>query len=593
MRGSSRIGIISATWLVGVLACSSEREDLGFRSAQDLDPALASEDMDESQGVEPPGRNEDPGTPRRIGHDDLQILAVSDWHGQLDPVAGPTVAGRASEVGGAAYLSSYFKRARLANPRTITVTSGDAYGATPPLSGLFKDEPAAKALNLMGLTAYTFGNHDFDSGTGYLQNLINVSTFKYVSSNLNNLGAELSGVHSPTLLFDVDGVRVGLIGITNDDAPSLLFPGSLKTMTVADSATAANTAAKEAKSSGAKVVIVLAHMGATAINAAGTATGPLLDFAAKLEHVDVVIGDHTDIQFQTRIGKMLVVENKSKGAGFAQIGLTMAGSAVLESSAEFVRPYSKIQKMGADGKLFFEEQIAPDAEVVGMLAPYRKLLSAAYDKPVAVASGVFTRSGNAERLREVPLGNLVADAVRLRYGVQVAFVNGGGLRTAIPSNYLPANKLLRRTSPGYAAGPPYDVVVGDVYSLLPFGNTVTTRTVTGTQLWAVCEKSLGWLPASNGGFLQISGMKWTYSASAPSGARCKSIKLDDGTAIANDGTTYTAATSNFTNAGGDGYTMLADGSGLGREVMADVVLEHIKAAGTISPTTSSRIVALP
>lgn len=342
-------------------------------------------------------------------------------------------------------------------------------------------------------------------------------------------------------------------------------------------------------------------MGATALDAAGNASGPLLDFAAKLEHVDVVLGDHTDIQFQTRIGKMLVVENKSKGAGYAKIGLTMAGSAVLESSAEFQLPIARIQKLDADGKPMlaagspvFEEAIAPDADIVSMLAPYRASLRTAFDKPIAVANGIFKRGSNVERLQEVPLGDLVADSVRARYGVQIAFVNGGGLRAPLPSSYLPADKTLRRNSAGYAAGPPYDLVVGDVYTLLPFGNTVVTRTVTGTQLWAVCEQSLGWLPAANGGFMQISGMKWTYRVTAPSGARCQSITLDDGTAVARDGTTYTAATSNFTNAGGDGYTMLADGAGISRDVMADVVLDALKnATSALTPTTSGRIVNIP
>ncbi len=93
----------------------------------------------------------------------LQFLDVSDWHGQLDPLSfgsGDT----AYQAGGAAVLSAYFKQDRAANPNTLTVTAGDAYGASPPLASFFGEQPAVDAMNLMGFDADTFGNHNFDRG---------------------------------------------------------------------------------------------------------------------------------------------------------------------------------------------------------------------------------------------------------------------------------------------------------------------------------------------------------------------------------------------------------------------------------------------
>jgi len=75
----------------------------------------------------------------------IQILNVSDWHGQLDPLVVGT-----SQVGGAAVLSAYFHSERAANPNTLTLTAGDAVGATPPLSSFFDDVPSILAMNLMG-----------------------------------------------------------------------------------------------------------------------------------------------------------------------------------------------------------------------------------------------------------------------------------------------------------------------------------------------------------------------------------------------------------------------------------------------------------
>jgi 5'-nucleotidase len=68
-----------------------------------------------------------------------------------------------------------------------------------------------------------------------------------------------------------------------------------------------------------------------------------------------------------------------------------------------------------------------------------------------------------------------------------------------------------------------------------------------------------------------------------------SVTLSDGTAIARNATTYTLATNDFVNAGGDGYTVLADGTGTSRAVMADVLLAYIQEKGTISPLLDGRI----
>src|SRR5215208_2603543 len=105
----------------------------------------------------------------------IQLVNVSDWHAQLDPLNG---------VGGAAALSTYFKQERAANPNTLVLTAGDAYGAAPPLSGFFDEEPAVKAMNLMGFDADTFGNHNFDRGTAHLRRMMDLAQFPYIVSNL-------------------------------------------------------------------------------------------------------------------------------------------------------------------------------------------------------------------------------------------------------------------------------------------------------------------------------------------------------------------------------------------------------------------------
>lgn len=504
---------------------------------------------------------------------DLQLLSVSDWHAQLDPQSVTGV----GNVGGAATLSSYFRADRAANPNTLTLTAGDAFGASPPLSNFFDEEPAVKAMNLMSFDADTFGNHNFDRGTAHLQRMVDLADFQYVSANLRNVDDNLAGVE-PFEIFELEGVKVAVIGITNPEAPTLVKPGNFGTIEVTDPVAAANRARAEARRAGAKVFVVITHMGVTGFDAAGQPTGPLVDFANAVGGFDVILGDHTDVRFEGLINNQLVVENRSKGLTYARTTLTVdpANGRVLARDAHFVTPLGSA--------------VAPDQAVVDMLAPYRSALAAVFDAPIGVATGLFPRGGNIERVREVAIGNLVADAMRETYGTQLALTNGGGLRAPLPSSYLPGDTSLRRNSPGYAAGPPYDLVVGDVFTVLPFGNIVVTRTVTGAQLHAALEHSVGAMPAANGRFAQISGFRFRYDSSKPAGSRVLSVELTDGTPILADSTTYTLATNDFTNAGGDGYTMLADGNGVTRDIMANVVLDYIRAKGTVSPVVDGRIV---
>ena len=504
---------------------------------------------------------------------DIQVLNVSDFHGQLDPL---NITG-VGNVGGAAALSSYWNADRAANPNTLLLTAGDAVGASPPLSSFFDDNPTIDFMNYAGFDADTFGNHNFDKGLAHLQSQIDRADFSYVSANLTNLEGNLTGV-APYVIKKVGGVKVAIIGVTNPEAPTLVAPGALGSIVITDPAAAANAARAQAEEDGAKIFIAIGHLGIEGNDATGTPVGPLTEFAHAVHGFDLILGDHTNVQYKSTINGALVLENLSKGATYAKTVLhyDRRGGGTVTASSEFVVPLTSA--------------VTPDPNVISMLQPYRDELSAQLDGVIATATGIFERGGNIERIREVPIGDLTADALRTTYGTQIAFTNGGGLRSALPSSsYLPKDTTLRRPSPGYAPGPPYDVVTGDVYSVLPFGNQSLTRTVTGDQLWAVLERSVGQAPNAFGGFLQISGFRFTYDSTQPAGSRLLSVTLDDGTPVAPDATTYTATTNDFTNAGGDGYVELADGQGTTRNLMANDLLAYITALGTITPTTDGRI----
>lgn len=498
----------------------------------------------------------------------IQLLALSDWHAQLDPISG---------VGGASVISSYWKADRAANPNSLTFTAGDAYGASPPLSGLFDEVPAVRAMNMMGFTADTFGNHNFDRGLDHLQQMIDLAEFDYVSANLRNMEDELDGA-APWRVYTVGGVNVGVVGITNPEAPTLVFPGNFGSIVPTDPIPAANKARAAAKKAGAQVIVAITHLGITGTDpVTGERTGPLVDFAENVGGFDVIFGDHTDVQFESVINNALVIENRSKGQTYSRTAITVdpRNGRTIGRANSFVTPLASA--------------VVRDQAIEDMLQPYRDALAEKFDRVIGETTGVFPRGGSpaVERTQEAAIGNLVTDSMRWRYGTQLALTNGGGLRAPIPSSYVPRDTTLRRS--GCTASTPCTVVLGDPFTVLPFGNSVVTRTVTGAQLWAVLEHGVGAMPAANGRFPQISGFRFTYTTANAPGSRVLSVQLPDGTPINADSTTYTFATNDFTNAGGDGYAMLADGQGTSREVMADVLAAYIEELFTLTPTTEGRI----
>jgi 2',3'-cyclic-nucleotide 2'-phosphodiesterase (5'-nucleotidase family) len=554
----------------------------------------------------------------------IQILNVSDWHGNVDPVGG---------VGGAWNISARWQQDRLAYP-TLTMTAGDDFGATPALSSFFNEEPAVLAQRLMGMQVGALGNHNFDRGLTHLQEMIDLAgaptsasapgaPFRYVAANLKNMDGALSGV-DPVAYFTVGGAKVAVIGITNEEAPTVVLPGAFGPIQVTDGVAAANKFARIARNAKADAVIVITHKGVRGFNA-GQPFGELIDFANAVDPglIDVVIGDHTDIQYSGTHNGILVHENRSFGITYAKTLLTIqpggpgkAGS-VTGKSVSFVSPSPAGALSSGNtscGSLTFCDQA-----IVDMLVPYRQQLAAMLDGTIATTTAPFDRGGTpaVERSGELPLGNLLADGMRWRYGTQLAMMNGGGIRSQFPScSYVPQDTTLRRanwngahtavtTCSGFAAGPPYDIVLGDVFSVLPFGNILNTRTVTGAQIWLALENGVSRIDSSGNGadgrFPQISGFKFSFRYDIPTGchspatpggsnwtacniSRVQSVALSDGTPIPNSSSaTYTLALPNFVNLGGDTYFMFNDGQGTTQELDATVFAAYVQSLGTLDP----------
>jgi 5'-nucleotidase len=221
------------------------------------------------------------------------------------------------------------------------------------------------------------------------------------------------------------------------------------------------------------------------------------------------------------------------------------------------------------------------------------------DVRVGVVSDVFPRGGTppVERSQETPMGTFTAEALRAKYGTQLVFVNGGGIRDTLPaSKYVPGDASLRRPGPGRTG--PYDVTLGDLYAVFPFGNNATTTRISGADLWKALENGVSGYP-SDGRFPQIAGFRFTFDPARPVGDRIVDVTLPDGTPLPPDQTAYTIATVDFMVYGGDGYAdLFRPTEAVIRSPYVDDVIEALKAdrdAGIVTalPAPDGRITVVP
>jgi 5'-nucleotidase len=567
-----------------------------------------------------------------MGTADVVVLAMSDWRGQLEPVVEFDTNGVPQSYGGLDGLSTYFaaERATAAQARaaTLLVTTGGAFGATPPLASASGDTPVALGLNLLGATADTFGAHDFDRGSTVLKALLDQAAFKVVSTNLANVAVELGPKPAtPMYLFDLDQgrgkVTFAVLGITDTSLSELASSANLGTISVRTPLSdEANRAAKNARLLGASVVIAVAAIGASDVDGDGQPSGPLAELAASLTGIDLLVGGVTDrvVNVTTPAG-VHVVETRLRGRSFARVTLHVERGVTTVLDATMVDPLvverrSPSCDAGADAgpcacgpsspcpsgfscsdaSACENPHVIPSPEAGAILDAAGVALKALSDTPVAkmepADSGLASFKMSGTDSMETDLGNLVADAVLAKYkdsGVQIALVEGSRILGDLPTPYKvdPIGSLHRPPDTGEI-----DLVYGDVYALLPVMDGIVVRTITGQTLHLALERSVSKLP--DPGFLQVAGIKLTYSTGSDAGSRLRTLVLDDGTPIPNDTTTYRVAMTDRISAGKDGYTMLAESLPTpSRDLLVDAFAKYLKGRERVTPPAFGRITAKP
>ena len=516
---------------------------------------------------------------------EVTILDISDYHGQLPPLteAADTV-GPAFDIGGAAFLKAWFDvyeaeaalSARDKRANVIEMAAGDSVGATPPISSAFNDEPTIKAMNLMGIDIDGLGNHNFDRGSEHMRRLIReLAQYPFVSANVVFPDGSSPPEWSPSRVFKFDhGVKLGIVGFTNDDAPTLVKPGSfdpfvtpLPNSTAAVNAEAAKLARKT------DGIVAIGHLGATG-GTLTAPTGPLVDLADNVSNVDAVIGDHTDQQvLTTRANGVLTTENRSKGLRFTRVRLVFGpgNQGIVYKTADFHKPFNIGLKPNAAIQKLIDDLNTALLPILGAKVGESNV-------PVPRSDACAAETGRTDgRACESLVGDIVTDAMRQQYGTDFAITNSGGLRANLtcPTTDSATDFCPPALYP-FAAGH-FPITRGQVLAVLPFGNQSATATMNGVTLKEFLETAVAPPPATGiGRFGQVSGLCVEYNIEAAAkqfdavgngilgtGNRVTrvvrqaadgSCNFAAGTPVALDaGHTYTVTINDFMMTGGDGY----------------------------------------
>ncbi|MBI0577740.1 bifunctional 2',3'-cyclic-nucleotide 2'-phosphodiesterase/3'-nucleotidase [Neobacillus cucumis] len=487
----------------------------------------------------------------------VQLLGINDLHGQLD--YSTKVGGQ--PVGGIQYLAGYLKEREATNPsNTLLVQAGDAVGASRPVSALLQDEPTIRFLNELGFDVGTIGNHEFDEGVAEMKRLIyggehpktvekygkfEGASFPYVAANVvDEKTNEL--ILPPYTIKEVDGVKIGFIGVVTTETPSIVTPSGVAGVKFTDETEAINKYAKELEDKDVKSIVVLAHDPGKSATDGSNPTGKVVDIAKAVDpEVDVIFGAH-DHQYLNSTVKdntdkeKLLVQSYSYGTAFSDVDLTIdpVTQDIVTKKAQIQTTFQNPEHLDAKVKSELDKYLADIAPITGEI--------------VGTASAPISRTQNGAG--ESPMGNLIADAMRAKTGTQFAFMNVGGVRDEIKQ-----------------AG---DITWGDLFAIQPFGNDIVSEKITGEQVRALINEQF---QADRYRIMQISGLKYTWSDKLPIGQKVVDIYLPDGSKI-DPKAVYSVTVNNFMADGGDGFTVLKQGTE--RTTWSsdlDALVEYVKA----------------
>ena len=409
--------------------------------------------------------------------DDVVILYENDVH---------------CEVGGYSKISAMKSELQRTHKHVGVVSSGD-YIQGSSLGVISRGEYVVKLINLVGYDALTLGNHEFDYRIDRLNELVDMMDTKPVCCNFSKIG-ESESYFEPYTMVSYGDVDIAYIGITTPTTIASSSPTQFKdengeyiysfnSITLYD---IVQSNIDQAKSAGAEYVIALSHIG----YADDTIYGEIEDVETLIKNtdgLDVVLDGHSHS----------VIEEKTLIDG--------GGNEVILTSTGTKFEYIGKLVISADGEIDTKliettDYLNTDTTVDAYLAQIDAEYSEMGNRKVGYSEvELITHDDVGNRLvrkAETNLGNLCAEAIRNYLDADIAYVNGGGIRSNIPAG---------------------DVTFNDLLKVFPFNNTVVLAEITGQTIKDMLEMAMMSWPSEDGCFPHLAGITFSFNTSIPSG----------------------------------------------------------------------------
>ena len=550
--------------------------------------------------------------PARAADQDIVILYTNDVHCGID------------EKIGYAGLSLYKKEMKAQTPYVTLIDAGDAIQGAP--IGTLSD--GGYIIDIMNQVGYDFavpGNHEYDYGMPRFLELAGKLSCGYYSSNFMDLKTN-TPVFAPYKMFTYGNTKVALVGATTPESftkstPAYFQDGSgnyiygfCEDETGKKLYDQIQQSVNSARTEGAQYVILVGHLGEN-----GTTDRWTSDSVIKNTNgIDALIDGHSHEEYSKNIknkdGKdVLLTQTGTKLKNIGKLTIRPDGSIASElvtkvpagavSSTYTVQKgdsLSRIAKrelgsfdrwreiynanrdkikdpnvltLGSQLVIPGKTAVSKDGKALDYdTDQFIKRIQAQYNESLKVVLGhtdvelTINNPATGERAvrsGETNLGDLCADAYRQVLGADIGIVNGGGVRAGIK---------------------PGNITYNDTLTVHPFGNMGCVAEVTGQQIKDALEMASRNYPKESGGFLQVSGLKYTIKTSVPS-----SVQVDEkgnfvkvagayrvadimiGDSPLDTSKVYTVASHNYMlKMAGDGMTMFKNSKVIRDDVMTDV-----------------------
>jgi 2',3'-cyclic-nucleotide 2'-phosphodiesterase (5'-nucleotidase family) len=413
------------------------------------------------------------GAPREI-----VIFHTNDIHGHF--TAEP--AGRGGDhalIGGIDALSYDLDSLRHVYPHSLYVDAGDLMTGNPVCNIVYrgvKGGALQEMLHRCGIAAECLGNHEFDLGARHLREWIAASPYPVLCANLRDQSSDTL-VTAAARMVNVNGVRVGLVGVLLDDLAGEVSSEALRPFVVDDAAASAQREIERLDPS-TDLIVILSHMGVEADSL----------MATKLHHADVIVGghSHTRLEKPKRVNGIIIVQAGSYLKDLGVLRLQVEGDSVVSDSGFLVE--------------LRQPRNPPHNDAVRLADSLQTVIQSEYGQVI----GYLQTAWRSSYYTGSNVGNWICDRLRARYQADVAFVNAGGIRGEIQRG--PVTKLA-------------------VLQLLPFTNSVVLFDATPGDLRTLADEQARAQGLHTHGVLEMSGMKVTFSAH-DSVVTVKNIEVD-------------------------------------------------------------------